>query len=40
MHRKLESKLLPLDTELERTHRNLKKIRLAEVVVMAEQREI
>ena len=39
MHRKLEAELLSLDTELERTLRNLKKVRFAEVVVMAEQRE-
>ena len=37
MHRKLEVKLLPLDTELERTLRNLKKVRIAEAVAMAEQ---
>ena len=36
MHRKLESKLVPLDTELERTLRNLKKVIFAEAVVMAE----
>ena len=36
MHRKLEAKLLPLDTELERTLRNLKKVRFAEAVIMAE----
>ena len=40
MHRKPEAELLPLDTELERTLRNLKKVRFAEAVVMAEQREI
>ena len=40
MHRKSESKLVPLDTELERTLRNLKKVRFAKIVVMAEQREI
>ena len=34
MHRKLEVELLPLDTELERTLRNLKKVRFVEVVVM------
>ena len=36
MHRKLEAELLPLDTKLERTLRNLKKVRFAEAVVMAE----
>ena len=36
MHRKPESKLVPLDTELERTLKNLKKVRFVEVVVMAE----
>ena len=36
MHRKLEAKLLPLDTELEKTLRNLKKVRSVESVVMAE----
>ena len=40
MHRKPEVELLPLDTELERTLRNLKKVSFAEVVVMVEQREI
>ena len=39
MHRKPEAKMLPLDTELERTLRNLKKVRFAEAVVMVEQRE-
>ena len=37
MHRKPEAELLPLDTELERTLRNLKKVRIAEAVAMAEQ---
>ena len=36
MHRKLEAKLLPLDTKLEKTLRNLKKVRSVESVVMAE----
>ena len=36
MHRKLEAELLSLNTELERTLRNLKKIRVAEATVMAE----
>ena len=40
MHRKLELELLPLDTELEMTLRNLKKVRFAEAVVMAKKREI
>ena len=39
MHRKPEAEMLPLDTELERTLRNLKKVRFAEAVVMVEQRE-
>ena len=37
MHKRLEAKLLPLDTEIERNLRNLKKVRLAEKIVMAEQ---
>ena len=36
MHRKPESELVPLDTELENTLRNLKEVRFAEAVVMAE----
>ena len=40
MHRKLESKFVPLDTELKRTLKYLKKVRFVETVVMAEQREI
>ena len=39
MHRKLEAELLPLDTELERTPRNLKKVRIVEALVMAKKRE-
>ena len=39
MHRKPKTKLLPLDTESERTLRNLKRVRFVEAVVMAEQRE-
>ena len=39
MHRKPEAELLPLDTELERTLRNLKKVRSVESAVMAEQQE-
>ena len=37
MHRKPEAELLPLDTELERTLRNLKKVKSDESVVMAKQ---
>ena len=37
MHKRPEAELLPLDTELERTLRNLKKMRIAEVVAMVEQ---
>ena len=36
MHRKLESRLVHLDTELEMTLKNLKKVRFGEIVVMAE----
>ena len=36
MHRKPEAELLPLDTKLEKTLRNLKKVRSAESTVMAE----
>ena len=40
MHRRLEVELLPLDTELERTLRNLKKVRIvAKTTVMVEQEE-
>ena len=39
MHRKLEEKLLPLDTELKRTLRNLRKVKSAESTTMADQRE-
>ena len=35
MHQKPESELLPLDIELERTLRNLKKVRFAKAVVIA-----
>ena len=38
MHRKLESDLFPLDTELERTLRNLRKVRSAETTIMADER--
>ena len=40
MHRKPKVELLPLDTKLEKTLRNMKKVRSAESAVMAEQREI
>ena len=40
MHRKLEAELLPLDTELERTLRNLRKVKSVESTTMAEQREM
>ena len=40
MHRKPKAELLPLDTKLETTLRNLKKVKFAEVVVMVKQREI
>ena len=39
MHKRLEAELLPLNTELERTLRNLKKVKVAETSVMAEQEE-
>ena len=39
MHRRPEEELLPLDIELEGTLRNLKKVRIAEALVMAQQRE-
>ena len=39
MHRRSEAELLPLDTELERTLKNLRKVREAEEAIMAEQRE-
>ena len=34
MHRKLEVELLPLDTKLERTLRNLRKVKGVEAVTM------
>ena len=37
MHRRPEAELLSLDTELERTLRNLRKVRVAEAVDMADQ---
>ena len=39
MHRKPEAEMLPLDTELERTVRNLRKVKSAESKTMADQRE-
>ena len=39
MHRRIGVDLLSLDIELEKTLRNLKKERVAEASVMAEQRE-
>ena len=38
MHRKQKAKLLPLDTEIERTLRGLRKVKSAEIVEMAEER--
>ena len=38
MHKKPESDLFPLDTELERTLRNLRKVRSAETTIMADER--
>ena len=38
MHMKSKSELFPLDTELERTLRNLRKVRSAEIEIMAEER--
>ena len=38
MHRKLESDLFPLDTELEKTLRNLRKVRRVETIIMADER--
>ena len=39
MHRKQEADLLPLDTEIERTLKNLKKITSAKSINMENQRE-
>ena len=39
MHRKPKVELLPLDTELERTLRNLRKVKGAKAATMANQRE-
>ena len=38
MHRKLDSDMFPLDTELERTLRNLRKVRSAETTIMEDER--
>ena len=38
MHRKPESDMFPLDTELERTLRNSRKVRRAETTIMEEER--
>ena len=38
MHRKQKAKLLPLDTEIERTLRGLRKVKSAEIAEMAEER--
>ena len=38
MHMKPESDLFPLDTELEKTLKNLKKVRRAETTIMADER--
>ena len=37
MHKRLEAKLLPLNSKIERTLRNLKKVRVAEKAVTVEQ---
>ena len=38
MHRKQGAELLPLDTEIERTLRGLRKIKSAEIAEMADER--
>ena len=38
MHRKPKSDMLPLDTELERTLRNLRKVRSAKIAIMEDER--
>ena len=40
MHRKPKAKLLPLDTKLERTLRNLRKVKSAKSTTVADQREM
>ena len=39
MHRKLEAEPLPLDTELERTLRNMRQVKGVESTTMEDQRE-
>ena len=39
MHKKLEAELLPLDTELERTLKNMRKVRSIESTTTENQRE-
>ena len=39
MHRKLETYLMPLDTEIERTLKNMRKITVSECSRMENQRE-
>ena len=39
MHRKPKADLLPLDTKIERTLRNMRKVTSAESICMANQRE-
>ena len=39
MHRKLDAELLLLDTELKRTLRKLKKVRMTEAAVMVDEIE-
>ena len=38
-HRRLEVELLPLDTKIEKTSRNLKKVRIVEEEIMSDHRE-
>ena len=40
MHGKSKAELLPLDTEIERTLRNLKKVREVGKAAMAKQRDV
>ena len=37
MHRRSESELLPMDTEIERTLRNLKKLKAVEKTIMVDK---
>ena len=39
MNRRLEAELLPLDTEIEKTLRNLKKVRATEEAIMADHKK-